>query len=161
VIIAPRSGEFLFERRHDIPLPLEQVFDFFSDPHNLERITPPWLRFRVLGSTTESIQEGTELDYALRLHGVPIRWRSRISAWAPPYRFIDEQLRGPYKAWIHEHEFEDLGQETRMTDRVCYAVPGGSLVNRFFVRPDIERIFRYRAEQLLPALREAAAAPAA
>lgn len=155
MIVAPRKGEHLYERTQTLPFPLEQVFPFFADPYNLERITPPFLRFQVLSSTTESIAEGTLLDYRLRLRGLPIRWRTNIALWEPPYRFIDEQLRGPYKVWVHEHTFQDLGDQTRMTDRIRYAVPGGALVNRLFVRPDVERIFQYRSENIVAAMEEA------
>jgi len=85
----------------------------------------------------------------LRLRGFPIRWRTLISAWEPPYRFVDEQLRGPYRHWIHEHIFEERDSGTLMRDRVRYAVPGGALLHRFFVRRDLEKIFTYRRQVLL------------
>ncbi|MCB9915071.1 MAG: SRPBCC family protein [Planctomycetes bacterium] len=144
--------------------PLEEVFPFFADPRNLERITPPWLRFRVLGATTDAIEEGTEIDYALRVHGVPLLWCSRITCWEPPYRFVDEQVRGPYALWRHLHTFTRDGAGTLARDWVEYAVPGGALVRQLFVRRDVERIFAYRSEVLPAALAEAGAlreAPAA
>ena len=94
------------------------------------------------------IEEGTEIDYALRLHGVPIRWRSRIIDWDPPYSFTDTQIRGPYSKWHHQHHFEESGKITTATDHVEYAMIGGTLVNKFFVRPDLERIFDYRTAEL-------------
>jgi len=84
----------------------------------------------------------------LRVRGLPVRWRTRISAWQPPYRFIDEQLRGPYRQWIHEHTFEAREGGTLARDHVCYAVPLDFLLHRWFVRPDIERMFRFRSEAL-------------
>ena len=161
MIVAPRRGESYLEAEQRIPLPIGRVFAFFSDPRNLERITPPWLRFHVERCSTEELREGTLLDYRLRLRGVPLRWRSRIACWEPPYRFIDEQLRGPYKLWVHEHSFRQLGGETLMTDRVRYAVPGGRLVDKLLVRPDLERIFRFRAQALEDALEELRASEAA
>ncbi len=135
-------------REQRLPLPLEEVFSFFADPRNLEAITPPFLRFRVLGMSTPEIEEGTRIDHRLRLRGLPIRWRSLIRVWDPPFRFVDEQERGPYRLWIHEHRFVEDGDETVVTDDVEYAVPGGRLVERLFVRRDVERIFDFRAEAL-------------
>ena len=139
--------EFRLERSQTINESIELVFGFFSDPANLARITPPWLHLRV-ESSTERIGEGTTIDCKLRVRGIPLRWRSLIRAFNPPRRFIDEQVVGPYRHWIHEHRFEDLGGQTRVTDAVRYSVLGGTLINRFLVRPDLERIFDYRNEQL-------------
>ena len=126
--------------------PIEEVFDFFSDPRNLEQITPPWLRFRVLDDAAEPLREGSELRYRLKVRGFPLSWRSLISRWDPPHCFVDEQLQGPYSRWVHTHSFEGRGEGTVVRDSVEYAVPGGSLVDRLFVRPDLERIFDYRVQ---------------
>lgn len=141
-------NEFLLERTQTIPRDIEEVFRFFSDPRNLEEITPPWLRFRTTSCSTESVREGSVIDYKLRIRGLPVRWRSLIRVWEPPHRFVDEQLIGPYRSWIHEHRFENLGSDTRATDTVRYSVLGGAWVNRLFVRPDVERIFDYRKQRL-------------
>lgn len=127
-----------------VPSPLERTFAFFSDAHNLERITPPFVNFRVLTAPPIEMRVGTLIDYRLRLHGIPLRWRSEITHWDPPRRFIDEQRRGPYRKWIHEHRFEAEDGGTRVEDHVTYAVPGGALIDRWFVRPDLKRIFEYR-----------------
>ena len=87
---------------------------------------------------------GTTIDYRLRLRGVPIRWRSEITRWDPPHGFVDEQRRGPYRKWIHEHRFRAEDGGTRVEDQVTYAVPGSALADRWFVRPELERIFDYR-----------------
>ena len=142
-----RAG-FVLERELVVARGLGEVFAFFSDPHNLDRITPPWLGFRIVGVSTTEIREGTLIDYRLKLRGIPIRWRSRITEWNPPHGFADEQVHGPYRAWYHRHEFEDLGGRTRCRDVVHYSVLGGALVNRLLVRPDVDRIFDYRTEQL-------------
>lgn len=139
---------FHLHRVLHIARPLQDIFPFFADPENLKSITPPYLKFRVLSSSTTMIEEGTEIDYALRLHGIPIRWRSRIIDWNPPYNFTDIQIRGPYSKWHHEHHFEEMGGITTATDRVEYAMAGGPLVNKFFVRPDLEKIFDYRSAEL-------------
>lgn len=131
-----------------LPVPRDKVFPFFADAANLETITPPWLRFRILTPPPIEMHEGTLIDYRLRIHGVPIRWRTRISVWEPPRRFVDEQLRGPYRQWIHEHTFEPKDGGTLVRDHVRYAVPADWLLHRWLVRPDIERIFAYRSEVL-------------
>lgn len=130
--------------------PLAEVFAFFSDAANLDQITPPWLHFRIL-TTASPIQLGARIDYRLRLHGIPIAWRTEITAWEPPHRFVDEQRRGPYRQWVHEHCFEDRSGSTWMRDRVDYAVPGGCfepLLHRWFVKPDVRAIFDYRQRKL-------------
>ncbi|MBX3315823.1 MAG: SRPBCC family protein [Phycisphaeraceae bacterium] len=135
-----------------LPRSPEDVFPFFADAHNLETITPPFLRFSVLTPAPIHMATGTLIDYRLRLRGVPIRWRTRIAAWEPPHRFIDEQLKGPYRLWHHEHLFMPEDGGTRCVDRVTYAVPGGpgleGLIERGFVRRDVERIFEYRRARL-------------
>jgi len=89
-------------REQWIPRPIEEVFGF-ADARNLEEITPPWLGFQILGMDAGSISEGTEIRYRLRLHGIPIHWRTEIRQWAPPHRFVDVQRSGPYKLWHHTH----------------------------------------------------------
>ena len=131
-----------------IPRPIHEVFDFFSDAQNLQKITPPWLLFRVVSPTPIFIQAGTLIDYRLKIRGVPVRWQSRITAWDPPHRFVDEQIRGPYRIWIHEHRFTEDAGGTRCEDSVQYAPLGGSLINRLFVERDIAGIFAYRLERL-------------
>ena len=131
-----------------LPKPIGEVFEFFSDARNLELLTPPWLRFEVITPPPIEMRRGTLIDYRLRLRGIPIRWQSEITVWEPPFRFVDEQRRGPYRQWIHEHRFAESGGQTLATDQVRYAVPGGSLVNKLFVGPDLRRVFAYRVEQM-------------
>lgn len=127
--------------------PIDRVFAFYADAGNLEAITPPFLNFRILTPRPIPMHEGALIDYALKLHGIPIRWRTRINVWEPGKRFIDEQIKGPYRLWVHEHTFEALpNNSTLVRDRVTYAVPGGSLVNRLFVRSRLDAIFAYRAQ---------------
>ncbi len=141
-------------RTHDfqgeiwLPLPPAELFPFFADATNLEKLTPPWLSFKILTPTPIAMSAGTLIDYRLRVHGIPLRWRTRINIWQPPHRFVDEQIRGPYRQWIHTHTFEPRDGGTLACDHVRYAVPGGALVNRLFVRRDVERIFAYRHERL-------------
>ena len=131
-----------------LPASLVDVFEFFSDACNLEEITPPWLHFSLQTPAPIEIKRGTLIDYRLRLHGIPIRWRTKITACKPPYRFVDEQLRGPYRYWRHEHIFEELDGETIARDQVDYSVPGGALIHWLMVKSDIRRIFEYRGKIL-------------
>jgi ligand-binding SRPBCC domain-containing protein len=143
-------GLHMLQTRTHLPLAIGEVFAFFSDATNLERITPPELAFRILTPTPIEVREGTLIDYRLRLFGVPFGWRSRISLWEPPLRFVDEQLRGPYRTWIHLHEFEASGNGTLMTDRVEYRLPGHPFAGPALplVRLQLDRIFRYRARSI-------------
>lgn len=132
-----------------LPRPRPAVFAFFADPLNLERITPPWLRFEmVTPAATTRMRRGTLLDYRLRLRGIPLRWQSEIAGWEPPDRFVDRQTKGPYRLWVHEHKFEERGSGTIVSDCVEYATPGGLLVQRLLVAPDLARIFAYRRRML-------------
>lgn len=137
-----------FESELWLPLPPEKLFPFFADAANLDAITPPWLNFRIVTPGPVDMREGALIDYRLRVRGLPLRWRTRINAWEPPHRFEDEQLRGPYRQWIHEHTFEARDGGTLARDRVRYAVPLDWLVHDWLVRPDIEKIFRHRSEML-------------
>ena len=138
-----------FESELWLPRPREEVFEFFADPANLEAITPPWVRFHTLTPRPIEMRAGTLIDYRLRVRGFPVRWRTRIRAWEPPFRFVDEQLRGPYRLWVHEHEFESRDGGTLVRDRVRYAVPFDFLVHKLFVEGDIAKILNYRRDQLL------------
>jgi ligand-binding SRPBCC domain-containing protein len=131
-----------------LPRPVQEVFGFFADASNLQELTPKWLYFTILTPPPLNIQKGTIIDYRLRIHWIPVYWRTEITAWEPPNRFVDEQRRGPYRQWIHEHRFEAHGTGTKMVDSVKYEVPGGWLVEKLLVRRDIERIFAFRREQL-------------
>lgn len=128
--------------------PQDEVFDFFADTENLERITPPWLRFQILTPSPITMRIGCEIDYRLRLHTIPIRWTSVITVWEPQFRFVDEQLRGPFRFWHHDHRIEQVEGGAQITDIVDYTVPGGGLVNRLLVRGDLQKIFRYRQRQI-------------
>ena len=131
-----------------VPETKARVFAFFSDAFQLERITPPWLHFSVRTAPPIVIEEGTLIDYKLRLRGIPIRWQSRISVWKPNDRFVDEQIVGPYRYWYHEHTFESEGDATRIRDQVRYAVPGGFLTHQLFVRHQLIQIFRFRRAEV-------------
>jgi len=145
----------VLRREQRLPGPPEAVFPFFADARNLEAITPPLLQFRLLTPDPISMGAGTFLQYALRLRGVPVRWDTLIQEWDPPHRFVDVQVRGPYRLWHHTHELEpaDRGGAV-MRDTVRYAIglgPFGEVARRAVVQRDLEAIFAFRAERV-PAL---------
>ncbi len=141
----------VFERETVLDQPLDAVFAFFSQAENLERLTPNSLKFEIITPLPIEMKVGTLIDYRIRLSGIPMRWRTRIAIWEPPHRFVDDQLRGPYLRWWHQHTFTAEGSKTRMRDRVEYRVPGGPfepLIHKLFVRPQIEAIFDYREKTI-------------
>ncbi len=141
----------VLERSQRLDLTIEEAFAVYADDRNLEALTPPWLHFQIT-SRPPRMEAGAVLEYRLRLHGVPIRWRTRIAAWEPPLRFSDFQERGPYSLWDHTHLFEaDGAAATVVRDIVRYSLPLGpigALAHRLFVHRDLERIFDYRRDAL-------------
>lgn len=146
-----RDGQHEMLQEQWVPRPPDAVFSYFGDEANLERITPPFLGFRVLGKSTPDIRQGTLIDYRLRLHGLPFKWRTRIDEWRPGERFVDVQLKGPYRKWHHTHEFIPFAGGTLLRDRVIYQLPMGVLGDVFAgwkVSRDVESIFAYRREKI-------------
>jgi len=137
-----------FESKLRLNRPRDEVFKFFSDAQNLEEITPPWLQFQVVSKLPVLMHPDAEIEYRLKIHRVPIVWRSRITVWDPPYRFVDEQVRGPYRMWIHEHRFMEDSGGTLCEDTVKYVPLGGAIINSLFVKRDIKKIFAYRSDRL-------------
>lgn len=129
-----------------IEKPLEEVFAFFSNASNLERITPDELRFQILSPQPIEMKVGALIDYQLHLAGIPFKWKTEITAWNPPYSFEDTQLKGPYKQWIHTHRFEDHGERTRIVDEVKWALPLSPLGDLAYpvVKWQLGRIFAHR-----------------
>ena len=141
------SAAYRLERTQLIMHPLLEVFAFFADAANLERITPAFLHFEIETPLPIEMRVGAQIDYRLSLGGLPVHWRTRISSWEPPHRFSDDQERGPYALWHHVHEFEAVGAGTRMRDTVDYRLPFGALgtlVHVLWVRRTVERIFEHR-----------------
>ncbi len=148
-----RSGIHVLRREQRLEAPPEAVFPFFADARNLEAITPPLLQFRLLTPDPISMGPGTFLQYALRIHGVPVRWDTLIQDWDPPHRFVDVQVRGPYRLWHHTHDLiaVDGGRATLMRDTVRYAIGFGVLgevARRALVKRDVEAIFDFRRERV-------------
>lgn len=145
---------YRLERSQVVPRPRAEVFAFFAEAANLERITPPFLRFRILTPGPIRIAPGTLIDYQLRLHGVPLRWRTRIETVETGVSFTDIQISGPYRRWHHRHEFFDVPGGTNVRDIVDYELPLGPLgamAHALFVRRALQRIFDYR-EQVIGAV---------
>lgn len=150
-----RCHELTREQR--VSRPLDEVFSFFADAANLEALTPPFLRFRILTPLPIEMKVDARIEYTLSLFGAPIHWRTRITEWEWGVRFVDEQESGPYALWHHTHEFEADGDVTWVRDRVLYREPMGllgRLAHGLFVERTLNRIFDYRyraiAERLAP-----------
>jgi hypothetical protein len=142
---------YLLDREQFIPCPMGELFDFFADAGNLESLTPPWLHFRILTAMPIVMQVNARIEYRIRWRGVPVHWLTEITDWEPPIRFVDQQLRGPYRLWHHTHHFAPSGDGTLMRDVVRYALPYylvGHFMHALIVRSDLERIFDYRREKI-------------
>jgi len=142
---------FVLERTQLVPRPRSEVFAFFADARNLERITPAFLRFRVTTPDPIAMGTGAVIDYQLRLYGAPLRWRSRIEAFEPERSFTDVQIVGPYRDWTHRHDFVDAPGGTEVRDTVEYEMPLGplgALARRVFVANSLRRIFDFRREAI-------------
>ncbi|MGI8748977.1 MAG: SRPBCC family protein [Thermoleophilaceae bacterium] len=140
----------LLEREQHLPHPVEQVFPFFAEARNLERITPPLLGFEVVDQGPIEMRVGTLIQYRLRLHGLGVDWLTRVDEWEPGVRFVDQQLLGPYRLWHHTHTFEARGGGTLMRDTVRYAMPlwpFGELAMPL-VRRDLKQIFDFRRDSV-------------
>ncbi|MBK8466073.1 MAG: SRPBCC family protein [Chloracidobacterium sp.] len=150
-------AEYTFKADLTLDLPIDEVFAFFADAENLERITPAELGFHILTPTPFEIRQGTLIDYKLTLHGFPMKWRTEITRWEPPHLFEDTQLSGPYKQWIHQHRFTEIEiRKTLMQDEVRYRLPFEPLgdIANFLISRQVANIFEHRnkavAEFLLP-----------
>jgi ligand-binding SRPBCC domain-containing protein len=131
--------------------PLPEVFSFFSRAENLEELIPPWLNFKICKAEPQPVQKGTLINYSLRVHGLPLRWTSEIVEWEPPHRFVDLQLRGPYKLWRHEHRFEARDDGTLISDTINLSLPLGFLgqiAYKIKVHSDLQEIFAFRREKV-------------
>jgi ligand-binding SRPBCC domain-containing protein len=142
---------FVLERTQVVPGDLPTVFAFFKRPENLERLTPPWLNFRILSTSDPEVRAGTRIRYRLRLNGIPLVWESLISQYEENVAFVDEQLKGPYRRWVHRHAFRQVPGGVEVSDRVEYALPFGPLgriAHALMVRRQLDVIFGFRHRAL-------------
>lgn len=146
----PRNREHVLRTRTEIQRPIAEVFDFFGAAENLEIITPPELRFRIVTPLPITIAQGTRIDYRLSLFGLSFAWQTEITRWQPPFEFVDEQVKGPYAQWIHRHTFEAVGDRTVIEDEVRYRLPV-PLVGDIalpIIKLQLRRIFGYRERRM-------------
>jgi ligand-binding SRPBCC domain-containing protein len=142
-------AEHILKRELTLPLPREEVFAFFSDAKNLELITPAHLNFKITSPQPIELRNGALIDYQLSLHGLPMSWRTEITTWDPPYRFVDTQLKGPYSQWVHTHTFTEIDANTTLIeDEVKYRLPLEPLGDlfHFIVEGELKKIFDYRTK---------------
>ncbi|MBS1518561.1 MAG: SRPBCC family protein [Bacteroidetes bacterium] len=158
--IKSKLKSHILEKKTVIKRPVEEVFDFFTKAENLNKITPPFLGFKILTPLPVEMKKGALIDYVIRLNGIPMKWKTEITKWEPPYKFEDTQIKGPYKIWIHEHKFEPSGNDTLMTDTVNYFSRGGILEfipHNLIVKNKVKEIFDYREKtfaELFPELKQ-------
>jgi len=144
-------SDFRLEHTQVVPGSLQTVFAFFKRPENLERLTPPWLNFSILSTSDAEVRRGTRIRYRLRLNGIPLTWESRISRYEENVLFVDEQVRGPYRRWVHLHGFREVPGGVEVSDRVEYALPFGplgDLVHALAVRRQLHAIFAFRRQAM-------------
>jgi ligand-binding SRPBCC domain-containing protein len=148
----------IFRSSMIIPCPVSGVFAFFSDAANLQRITPPELRFQILTPAPIDMGQGARIDYRLQLCGIPFKWSTLITRWEPPYRFVDVQTKGPYRHWAHTHRFSEQKDGTKMTDEVVYQLPLWPLgeITYPLIRRELSRIFLFREQKVREIFEDAA-----
>ena len=144
------SKTYVLRAHLHVPIPIAEAFAFFADARNLGRITPPELGFAIATAQPIGMARGTRIDYTIRLWGFPMRWKTRIAVWEPGERFVDEQVAGPYRSWVHTHRFTSVNGETDIDDDVVYSLPFGVLgrIAAPMIRLQLHRIFRYRATEV-------------
>lgn len=152
-------AQYRLNTRLFVARPLAETFAFFADAANLQVLTPPWLNFRIRTPQPIEMRSGTLIDYLIVVRGLPVPWRTLISDWTPPARFVDEQLWGPYWRWHHTHTFAEADGGTLVEDTVSYSPIGGSLMHGLMVRRDLERIFTFRQHEILRQFNVAARDP--
>ena len=154
-------AQYRLTTRLFVARPLDETFAFFADAANLQKLTPPWLSFRIRTPQPIEMRRGTLIDYLITVRGLPVPWRTRISDWTPPARFVDEQLWGPYWRWHHTHTFAATDGGTLVDDTVLYTPIGGAAMHALMVKRDLERIFTFRQHEILKQFKVTAREPIA
>lgn len=142
---------YVLRREQFVPRPLEEVFAFFAQAENLDRVTPEWMHFHIVTPQPIVMRQGTRIEYRIRWGWLPMRWVSEITLWNPPFEFVDEQRRGPYKTWHHRHTFQAAPGGTLVGDTVRYSLPLGPLgrfMHWLMVRRDLDNLFAYRRQRI-------------
>jgi hypothetical protein len=150
----PGNSMTSFESSCVVPFPLDRVAELFADPSNLERLTPGWLRLRLVEAPGR-IEVGSVIRYRVAPFGLRQTWVAEISVWEPPHRFADVQRSGPYRAWEHTHSFTAVGSGTEIRDSIRYRLPGGPLAplaDRLGHRALLTRLFAYRTRKVVELL---------
>ena len=141
----------LLQQEQYLPAPLDEVFPFFARPENLGKLTPGFLGFKLLTPSPIPMHVGAMIDYVVSVNGIPMRWTTCIAEYAPPHRFVDVQLKGPYSFWHHTHTFEAQGEGTLIRDEVRYALPFGpfgQIAHAVMVKRQLNTIFNFRRTYL-------------
>ena len=147
----PKKSAFVQYSEQLVQRPLPELFSFFMSPKNLEAITPPWISIQITRISSEEVKAGTEIEYSMKVHGVPMKWVTDICIWDPPHRFVDNQRKGPYSLWYHEHAFKAVAQGVLMTDWVRYRLPAGRVgatLGSSKIKSDVDAIFQFRREYI-------------
>ncbi len=144
--IGEQNKMFIFEQEQIINQPVSKIFSFFEKPENLSKLTPNWLRFNIKTKLPLGMKQGAEFEYTITIFGISMKWKTLISKYSPPNFFIDEQVKGPYKRWVHTHSFKEINGNVIIGDRVEYDLYGGFLkyIINIFVGLSVNKIFNYR-----------------
>ncbi|MCC5849186.1 MAG: SRPBCC family protein [Verrucomicrobia bacterium] len=141
-------GQYHLSAAQWVNAPIERVFDFFQRPGNLEKLTPEAQKMRIQTPVPEIMEAGTEITYHLKVKGIPLKWVARIESMDAPHEFVDTQLKGPYRKWHHRHMFESQDGGTLVRDEVDYAAPVCRFGHRFFIKPQLVKIFEDRGQKI-------------
>jgi len=144
---------YQIKRIQNIPIELKKAWDFFSQPDNLKLITPDYLNFKILSkSDAGEMYPGMIITYTLSpLFHISINWATEISQVKEYKYFIDNQIKGPYKIWHHEHHFKETEQGVEMRDILYYEIPYGfvgRLLHKLIIEKKVNEIFNYREQKI-------------
>ena len=143
---------YQLNRKQIVKTDLKTCWDFFSSPQNLKKITPEYMGFNIKYELPEKMYEGLMIEYTVKpVLGIPMTWVTEIKTVKDNLFFVDEQRKGPYKIWHHEHHFKEVDGGIEMTDIVSYEIPLGiigRLAHSLFVRKKLESIFNYRIQMV-------------